>query len=163
MSTDQPKKSKPTVKRGSLVKRPLPERSRDVPATQGMLEGVRSELKSEIRSVRSEMNSRFIEVHSKIDATSASLNARMDALDASLNARMDALDASLNARMDALSAKIDAQFETMNATLFRMAVLSEEQRAENRIVLEALTGMMQRQDRLEGRVDVLERFRAPGQ
>ncbi len=141
MSTDQPKKSKPTVKRGSLVKRPLPERTRDVPATQGMLEGVRSELKSEIRAVRFE------------------LTAQMTALDGRLTSQMTALDGKLTAQMTAMI----GQLETMNATLFRMAVANEAQRAENRIVLEALTGMMQRQDRVEGRVDVLERFRAPGQ
>ena len=49
------------------------------------------------------------------------------------------------ARFDSL----DAKTETMNAQIFEMKVLVEEQNANNRIVLEGLQALWQRQDRVE--------------
>lgn len=42
-------------------------RSKDLPATQGMLQLVRNELKSDTQALRSEMNSQFKQVDSKIE------------------------------------------------------------------------------------------------
>jgi hypothetical protein len=55
----QKKKSNPESKRHT--------RTKDVPATQGMLRLVRSEIKSDIRGLRSEMKSGFYRTDSKIE------------------------------------------------------------------------------------------------
>lgn len=54
-------------------------------------------------------------------------------------------------RVDSRFKGIDSRFEKMEATLARMAFQFEEQNANNRIVLEGLQALWQRQDKLEAR------------
>lgn len=48
-----------------------------------------------------------------------------------------------------LRSEIKARFETLQAGIHRIEVLMEEQRGENRIVLDGLKTVLDRQDRLE--------------
>ena len=83
-----------------------PTRAAEVPTTQGMLYGVRDELKSDIRS---------------------------------------------------LEFKVDSRFEKMTAEIHRIGLLVEEQNAKNNIVLDGLTSLFARQERIETKIDDSQR------
>lgn len=65
---------------------------------------------------------------------------------------------SLKSEMEARFDQSDAKLEKVLAEVARTGVLVEEQNSNNRIVLEALTGLWQRQDRVEARTEEMERF-----
>jgi hypothetical protein len=98
----------------------LPPRTKDLPATQGMLTLARSELKADVRELRAEMNARF-------------------------------------SQMDAKFERVLGAVHHVAAEVARIGVLVEEQNSRNRIVLEGLTGLAQRQDRVESRMDEVEK------
>lgn len=84
-------------------------KAKDVPATQGMLKLVRSELKAEMKAGFRQVDSKF--------------------------------------------AQMDSKFEQVLSEVARVGSLVEEQNSRNQIVLEGLTGLFQRQDRLEIQVN----------
>lgn len=86
--------------------------SGDLPATQRMLQLVRSELKADIRGLRSETRAGFNQTDSKL--------------------------------------------EQVLSEVARVGTLVEEQNSNNRIVLEGLTGLYQRQDRNEMRTEEIQ-------
>lgn len=136
-------------------------RAADQPATRGMLHLVRDELKSEIRGINrrlDSMDSKFDGIHSTLkehDSIFDSIKRRFDAVDARFDAvdtRFDAVDArfsKVDARFNELEAKMDSKFDELKSESFRMRALLEEQNANNRIVLEGLQLMWQRQERIE--------------
>ena len=95
--------------------------SRELPATQGMLQLVRSELKADIRGLSSEMKAGFIQMDSKFE-------------------------------------RVLSEFEHVRSDVARVGILVEEQNSNNRVVLEGLTGLWQRQERIEVRVDDVEKL-----
>ena len=101
----------------------FPTQSKDLPATHGMLHLVRSEVKSDIRELRSEMNAQF----RKVDARFNQVDARIEELTGAIH--------------------------RLEGTVSRIGILVEEQNSRNQVVLEGLTGLYQRQDRLESRMD----------
>ena len=103
-------------------------KDKDLPATQGMLYLVRSEVKADVRELRSEMKAGFKEV----------------------DARFNEVDASL--------ALMRASIEKMASEMSRFGVLMEEQNSRNHIVLEGMSGLWTRQERVETRVDGFENF-----
>jgi hypothetical protein len=56
---------------------------------------------------------------------------------------------SLELKMDARFGGVESRLEKMQAEQFRMYALMEEQNSNNRIVLEGLQALWQRQDRIE--------------
>ena len=141
---------------GSLPKLPLPPETRDLTATQGMLQLVRTELKEDISGLRSEMKAGF----SKIDARFKRVDARFNTIDA----RFDKIDARFN-EIDGRFGEVDGKFHEvvaaihgLTAQVARQGMLVEEQNARNNIVLEALTGLTQRQNRVESRMDETEKL-----
>ncbi len=148
---------------GSLPKLPLPPETRDLTATQGMLQLVRTELKEDISGLRSEMKAGF----SKIDARFKRVDARFNTIDARFNtidARFDKIDARFN-EIDGRFGEVDGKFHEvvaaihgLTAQVARQGMLVEEQNARNNIVLEALTGLTQRQNRVESRMDETEKL-----
>ena len=105
-------------------KKALPTRSKDVPATLGMLHLVRDELKSEMAAgfleLKSEMTSGFLELKSGFLG-------------------------------------LKSEMAKMSSSMHQMKLLVEEQRAENRIVMDGLTSLFDRQDRVEKRLDAIEK------
>ena len=101
-------------------------RASEQPATRKMLWLVRDELRSEIRaSVRnleSKMESRFQRIDSRFE------------------------------KMDSRFETMEAKLEKMHSSIISTNLLVEEQNANNRIVLEGLQVLWQRQDRLEQRL-----------
>ncbi|MBY0469815.1 hypothetical protein K2X30_01515 [bacterium] len=95
----------------------------DQPATRKMLRLVRDELRSEIRQLDRKMDTKFQEFEVKMDA-----------------------------RFAGQDSKFTGYFEALKADSTRMQLLLEEQNANNRIVLEGLQALWQRQDRIEKRL-----------
>ncbi len=62
---------------------------------------------------------------------------------------LDAKVSSLDAKVDSLEFKMESRFEQVQASIHRTQVIMEEQRSENRIVLDGLKTVLDRQDRLE--------------
>lgn len=91
----------------------LPVRSKDVPATLGMLHIVRDELKSE-------MTKGFLGVDGKL-------------------------------------AELKSDMARMSSSMHQMLLLAEEQRAENRIVMDGLTSLFSRQERVEASLESVEK------
>lgn len=98
-------------------------KSEDQPATRKMLGLVRKEVLQKMDSGFNRMEARFTDI----------------------DARFKEQDAKFIA--------IDARFNKLDASFSRMEFLLEEQNANNRIVLEGLQALWQRQDRLEEKVN----------
>jgi len=132
----------------------FPLHSRELPATQGMLHLVRSEVKADVRGLRSEMKSGFKQVDSRFEQ----MNARF----AKIDARFSDIDARF-AQIDARFLEMESRLESMTATLEKMAsqmsrmeLMIEEQNTRNQVVLEGLTGVYQRQFMSEERLKEVE-------
>jgi chromosome segregation ATPase len=123
-------------------------KTKDLPATQGIVHLVRNELKENIKGMRSEMNARFNEV----DARFNQVDARFNQVDARFSGH-DARFKSIDARFD----RVDAQLHDIRAEITRLAVIVEEQNHRNAIVLEGLSGLFNRQERVEKRTDEMEK------
>ncbi len=127
-------KRKPENTKGrKLEELKFPPQQKDLPASQGMLQLVRKEVKIEIRELRSEMNGKFKQVDARFDE---------------INGRFNEMDGKFHL--------MDAKFDQLSADVCRIGILMEEQNSRNQIVLEGLTGLFQRQDRQEQRMDHLE-------
>lgn len=105
-------------------------KSDDQPATRKMLKLVRGELIQRMDAGFNRMEARF----SSIDARFSSIDARFSSIEGKFSS-------------------IDARFNNLEGSNARMELLLEEQTANNRIVLEGLQALWQRQDRLEARLD----------
>jgi chromosome segregation ATPase len=110
-------------------------RAGDQPATRKMLTLVRNELRSDIRSLERKMEARF-----------ASLDSRFTSIDS----RFSSIDSRFS-EIDSRFAQQDSRFDALDSRLSRMELLLEEQNSNNRIVLEGLQALWQRQDRIERR------------
>jgi len=97
-----------------------PQKPSEVPITQAMLYEVRNELKADIRS----------------------LSHRFDSIDSKFE--------SIDKRFVSMDHKIDSKTEEMMSAIHRIGLLVEEQNAKNDIVLEGLSNLFHRQERLEG-------------
>jgi uncharacterized protein YhaN len=120
----------------------------EVPASVGLVNAVRAELVAQIRTVDKKVDC----LDKKVDR----LDKRVDALDKKVNALDKKVDA-LDKKVDALECKMDIGFEQLIANSHRTQVLMEEQRSENRIVLDGIKSVMERQDRMEVQAEEFRR------
>lgn len=127
-------------KAGRKPNRKYPTRARDVPVTQAMLYGVRDELNKGILA---------------LDRRADSYGSRFDSIELKLESHDKRFD-SIDKRFDVLESKLDSKIEGVRSEVARIAVMVEEQNAKNDIVLEGLSGLFQRQNRVEKRVDEVE-------
>ena len=135
---------------------PFVSSSRDIPATQGMLQLVRTELKADIRSLSSEMKAGFSQIDSRfsqIDSRFSQIDSKFSQIDSNFS-QLDSKFSQIDSRFN----QVDSKFERVIADVARIGVLVEEQNANNRIVLEGLTGLWQSQERVEVRIDDVEKF-----
>jgi methyl-accepting chemotaxis protein len=125
----------------------LSAKSKDLPATHGMLDHVRSELKADIRGLRSEMKSGFRQMDSRfeqVDSRFEQVDSRFEQIDArfeQMNSRFSQVDSRFE--------QIDSKLEQVLSQVSRVGTLVEEQNSRNQVVLEGLTGLYRRQDRIE--------------
>ncbi len=91
-----------------------------------------------------------------LPATQAMLGLVRDELKADtreLRSEMKSEFKTVDARFD----RVDAKLERMAAEVSRIGMLMEEQNSRNQIVLEGLTAYIQRQERVETRIEDVER------
>jgi chromosome segregation ATPase len=119
----------------------FPETARLMPATQGMVRLVRDELVQRIDAAEERSAARDEGLRTGI----VELQGRV----ASLDAKFDALDAKIDTKFNELGHEMRAKFHELHAMRARDLALNEEQTAQNGIALEAVTGMIDRQNRLE--------------
>ena len=102
-------------------------RSEDQPASRKLVYLVRDELKADIRRVETRLETKMDAGFSEVKTEMSQLRSEMTQMQADLKAEL-------------------------KADLFRMQILLEEQHSNNRIVLEGLQALWQRQDRIEQRI-----------
>lgn len=129
----------------------LPTRKKDLPATVGLVWEVRDELKSEIRSLEHRMDARFKHVDARFDKIDARFN-EVDARFSKIDARFNEVDARFN-EVDARFSQLDSKIDQVLVVVHGMQAMMEQQYGENRIMLEKLSLINDRQDRLEKRQD----------
>lgn len=117
------------------------ERADELPVTQKLFNGLREE-----------MNSKFISLEYKMDAGFKAVDARFQ----SFEAKFQAFEAKFQS-LDSKFLAIDSKFHDLDSKIHRILVLVEEQNARNAVVFDGLTSLFGRQDRIEARVDELEK------
>lgn len=130
------------------TKNRIPERSRDLLVTQGMLYAVRDELRSEIKSSTLSLKSEFTGLKSEFTGLKSDFMGLKSEF-TGLKAEFGDLKSTVE-KMAATVAQMDVKF-------YQMRALMEEQRAENMAVMDGFRVLFVRQDRVEKRVDEVEK------
>jgi hypothetical protein len=118
-------------------------RSEDQPATRKMLSLVRDEI---LQKTEAGFNDLRAEIQ-RIEAGNSGMRADLQKLEAGSSG----LRADIQ-KLEAGSSGLRADIRRLEAGNSRMLLLLEEQNANNRIVLEGLQALWQRQDRIEQRL-----------
>lgn len=114
------------TKKSKKTRKKYPERAKDVPVTQAMLFEVRDGLGARIDQNTHELG----KLNSRIDQNTHELS-------------------KLNARIDENTHEIKKMRAEMKEEFHEIKLLVEEQNARNRIVLDGLTSLFARQERIE--------------
>lgn len=149
----------------------------DMPVTKGHFDAFRQELTARMTSsellikANDKKNAaRFVGIDSQIkemdgrfEARFAAIDSKFKKMDAKFEARFAAIDArfkEMDAKFEARFAAIDARFATLEKKIEdvyiqvqRTNVLMEEQNNRNKLVMDALMSLLNRQDSLEKKVD----------
>mgnify|MGYP003394285061 CR=1 FL=1 len=132
------------MKRKIAKQRKLKNLTHDTaPASVGLVKEVRDELRAEIRAAEHRMNSKFLGLSSQFKGVTSDVKG-LESKFVGLESRFDGLESRFE--------KMESKMDGVIATSHRTQVLMEEQRGENRIVLDALKTMIDRQDRVEADV-----------
>ena len=129
----------------------LPQKTRDLPASHGMVFDLRNEMVSRFDKV----DEKFIQVDKKFDQVDKrfdQVEKRFDQVDK----RFDEVDKrfdEVDKRFDEVKAEIRESRAEMRALFSEAMMKFEAQHAENGVVLEGYHNLSQRQDRLETRMD----------
>lgn len=115
-------------------------RRNDVPASVRLVKEVRNELLFETRSIRKEIGAAEKRLESKI----WSVESKISSVDAKVSALASKI-CSVESKICSVESKVDS----ISSTVHGMRVLMEEQRSENRIVLDGIAAVIVRQDRAE--------------
>ena len=117
-------------------------RKKDVTATQGMLFGVRDQLRAEILSVKEELSG-------SIQSVKSELKREIDSLRNETKQDIDALRTEVRVGFHDLKADI----HRLSSVIHRLGVIFEEQNARNAIVLDGYASLFERQERVEKKLD----------
>ena len=123
-----------------------------LPATMGFVKEVRNELVCRMEAMEHRLDGKISGSDAKIsgmDGKFSSLDAKVSGMDGRLSS-LDAKVSGIDGRLSSLDAKVS---ETL-AAVHRNQALMEEQRSENRIVLDGLIGLNRRVDGAE--MDITE-------
>ena len=122
-----------------------PRKSTDIPVTQTMLFHVRDELKTDISGVEVRLGAKISGLDNRItglDNRITGLEAKMNSLETRLDGRITGFENKMDSKIAGLENKMDSYFH-------RLAMLIEEQNARNIYVLDGLTILFDRQERIE--------------
>lgn len=103
----------------------------DMPASRKMLKLVRNELKEDIKQLRAEVRGEFVQVRGEL-------------------AQFRGVLAQFRGELTQVRIGMTKEISEVKAMVHRTNLLVEEQNANNRIVLEGLQAVWQRQERIEG-------------
>jgi len=151
------------AKKSHAPRKRLPDRNSELLVNQRMLDSMRDELKSEIRSQGKRFDSidkRFDSVDKKFD----SIDKKFESIDKrfeSIDKRFDSVDKrfdSLEAKMDSMGDRLSADIRRVSVDVHRVIAIVEEQNNRNKIVLDGYQSLYDRQDRVENRMDELTNF-----
>ncbi len=129
---------KPPIKRQNPIKIPKTDPDSQ-PASRKMLKLVRDELKEDVSQVRAEVSQLRVEIRTE-----------MSQFCTEIRAEMTQFKTEVRSEVAQLRTEMKINFSEVKAMAHRTSLLVEEQNANNRIVLEGLQALWQRQDRLEG-------------
>lgn len=155
-----PRKPKPT---SSVSTSPV-LRPEEVPVTQAMLYGVRDELIHRMGLMEGRLEPKFDGRFQKIDERFEKIDQRFEKIDErfeQVDKRFDRMEVA----QDKLASEVSRVYTAMgllrtelSAEISRVGVLVEEQNARNQVVLEGLSGLFRRQEKVESEVSETKRF-----
>lgn len=122
----------------------------DLPATVGLVKEVRAELVARMDSIDHKLGS-FDQRFEAMDQRFQSMDQRFESIDhrfESIDHRFEAIDH----KFEMVRHEAGQVAEKVLSAIHRTQTLMEEQRGENKIVLDGIKLVMERQDRVEGEV-----------
>jgi chromosome segregation ATPase len=137
-----------------MLKKPVPSiripsaRAEDRPATRKHLELVRRELRSEIRALDARTEAGFHKIQGEMQALRSELGGEMQALRSELGGEIQAVRSELNG-LRVEFGTFRSVLEEIRASVSGMAINFEQQREDNRFVMEGYQLLWQRQERIE--------------
>ncbi len=117
----------------------------DVPVNSRMLDESRNELIHKIESAKLELKSDIHELDSKI---------------LSLDSKILSLDSKIS-NLDSKISSVDSKVESLTSIVHKLSLTIEEQNARNKVVLDGLTGLFSRQDRIEVKLEEMDQTILP--
>ena len=120
----------------------------EVPVTCAMLGGVRIEVLQRIDQAREDAKADIQRLDAKIDAVKVELKAEIHEVKAELKAEIHEVKAEIH--------EVKAGMHAMQAQMARMEVMAEEQNSRNKIVLDGIIAVLERQNQVEQRVSQVE-------
>ena len=120
---------------------PEAKKSTDIPITQKMLNEKIQELNHKITSVSLDVKSVEQNLGGKVDALQSEVK--------SIRAEIKSVEQRLDGKIEAFRSEVKSGNEMILSELRKMSASNEEQNSRNLVVLDALVGINERQDRME--------------
>lgn len=140
-----PKKTKKRLK-----KTPPPiDKQSDVPASQGQLEAVRSELKSEMTSMRLEMSSLRTEVRAEMSTLRTEVRSEISSVRSEIS--------SVRSEMSLMRDELKAMITDVATSVLSVKAIVEEQNARNKFVIDGYKAVIDVQQNHTERIKRLEK------
>ncbi len=145
-----------------MADKQFPTRSQDTPATQGMLLEFRSEMAHKMSGMQNQIEGRFNSIESRFDRFESRFDkfeSRFDKFESRFDkfeSRFDTFDSKFHA-IESRFNNVDAKIDALHALVHTIALRMEEQRSENSVVMDGLSNLFQRQERVEQRIDAVEK------
>jgi archaellum component FlaC len=109
-------------------------------------------MEAKITALDLKMESKITDLDLKVGGKINELDSKIGLLDSKIGRRMDMIDSRMErfeTTIGSVEKRLDGKMEKVLADVHRGLVLAEEQRGENKIVLDAIKTMMDRQDKAE--------------
>lgn len=136
------------------------DRASDIPASQGQLEAVRSELKSDITSVLLRLDALTKLTDSRFERASLETDARFKQASfemSEMRSRFEQASLEMDTRFEQASLKMDSRFEKMMAAIYNVTAIVEEQNARNKLVIDGYKIVIDVQEDLRERTSRVEK------
>ena len=122
-------------------------KSKDIYVTQNMLFGVRDQLKEYIDGKTDELKSEFHGVKSEVHGLKSEINGVRSEVHG-LKSEIHEVKAGVHGLKSEIH-EVKSEVHGLKSEIHRLAVLMEDQNARNIYVLDGLSGLSHRQDKLE--------------
>lgn len=112
-----------------------------------------SKIDAKFHELDSKFDSRIQALDSKFDSKFQDLDSKLDTNVQALNLKIDTYRLELNAKIDATESRLNSSILNLTSEVHRLGVLVEEQNNRNKIVLDGLAHIFDRQERLESTIN----------